>query len=61
MKLPDGLGFAHPWLLLLLLALPLLALLQGGWENVQRPTFNVQRRSKSQRRDRLTWTLNVER
>ena len=30
MKLPDGLGFAHPWLLLLLLALPLLALLQGG-------------------------------
>jgi len=30
MKLPEGFGFAHPWLLLLLLALPLLALLQGG-------------------------------
>lgn len=30
MKLPDGFAFAHPWLLLLLLALPLLALLQGG-------------------------------
>ena len=30
MKLPDGFGFAHPWLLLLLLAIPLLALLQGG-------------------------------
>lgn len=30
MTLPAGLAFAHPWLLLLLLALPLLALLQGG-------------------------------
>jgi Ca-activated chloride channel family protein len=28
--LPGGLTFAHPWLLLLLLALPVLALLQGG-------------------------------
>jgi Ca-activated chloride channel family protein len=30
MSLPGGLTFAHPWLLLFLLALPLLALLQGG-------------------------------
>ena len=30
MKLPDGFAFAHPWLLLLLLAIPLLALLRGG-------------------------------
>jgi Ca-activated chloride channel family protein len=30
MKLPEGFGFAHPALLLLLLALPFLALLQGA-------------------------------
>ena len=30
MNLPDGFAFAHPWLLLLLLVLPLLALLRGG-------------------------------
>jgi Ca-activated chloride channel homolog len=30
MTLPEGFTFAHPWLLLLLLALPLLALLKGG-------------------------------
>ena len=30
MRLSEGFSFAHPWLLLLLLALPLLALLQGG-------------------------------
>ena len=29
MRLSEGFSFAHPWLLLLLLALPLLALLQG--------------------------------
>jgi Ca-activated chloride channel family protein len=30
MSFPDGFAFAHPWLLLLLLALPVLALLRGG-------------------------------
>jgi Ca-activated chloride channel family protein len=39
-KLPEGLGFAHPWLLLLLLALPVLALLQGGRDSAPAVIFS---------------------